>query len=193
MLRWRPRLRVAGFFPFGIDANAARIRHDSVWVTVEFRSQCLQPPTVPPVVVAAPRKILGGREEHAGSFKRAAPIVHEAESARVPLEMNPPVAADQRLQSGERSVIRLVVDEHEGDVGIRLTKKGTDCLREVSSAQSVVQRNAYDNSHVLTIAHGSPRRLNLPRFNRHPVSHESAIGVCHEEANVPTRISWTAG
>ena len=25
--------------------------------------------------------------------------------------------------------------------------------------------------------------LNLPRFNRHPVSHESAIGVCHEEAN----------
>ena len=28
-----------------------------------------------------------------------------------------------------------------------------------------------------------PSDLNLPRFNRHPVSHERAIGVCHEEAN----------
>ena len=32
-------------------------------------------------------------------------------------------------------------------------------------------------------------RLNLPRFNRHPISHESAIGVCHGETEAAVVLS----
>ena len=31
--------------------------------------------------------------------------------------------------------------------------------------------------------------LNLPRFNRHPISHESAIGVCHGETEAAVVLS----
>lgn len=61
---------------------------------------------------------------------------------------------------------------------LRSVYAGIKCASDIQNANSSWSRRFDEKVHTAATAVD----LNLPRFRRHPGSHESAVGVCHGKA-----------
>ena len=123
-----------------VDAQRLRVREHHAGMRVELGNHAREPPRIPAIVIADPRKVFGLRIFAAGDLGDFLPGRHHALALGVPPVPHAGIPPLVLPRDRFRLVARSIVEHHQREVAVRLAKDRIGRLAEVPGV--VVERHA---------------------------------------------------